>query len=586
MYYIKKIKESGVIIMKSTMTGYASIDKPWLKYYPEGAENRPLPQKTLFQAVYEANKDHQSDYAFNYFGKRITYREFFYKVDTVSRSLTRLGVKPNDIVTIMGLSAPETFYVAYACNKIGAVINLISVLAGEQELVHYLNEARSEVFIALDLFNDKIIKALPQTGVKTVVNMSLAESMPLHIKAAFKLKTKVQKCDDFMSWQSFLALAEGQPKVRTFQFIPNRFSYLAHTGGTTGESKGVMLSDNAINGIAEEYNFIMPHNRKEKYLNTIVPFVVYGFVINAHMPLCLGLEQYIIPKVDPQRIPKLIVKNKINYFATVPQFIDQIPNDKRIKGADLSFLKLLGAGGDGMTEELESQINRILETQGSPTKLLNGYGLSETCATACAGTRCFHRAGSSGGPLTRNTISVFSCENQEMKYGETGEICIQTPYLMLGYLNNPEATDEVVKVHADGKKWFHTGDLGYITEEGAVYITGRIKRIILTEKDGMVSKIFPDRVEKLLNSKEEVEVSCVVQQPGGSAEVKLTANVVLKEQYRSESRRIEQELRELCAAELPAYSLPDKYVFRESMPLTAVGKIDFRALEREGGHVG
>ena len=567
------------------LTGYASVDKPWLKYYPEGAENRPLPKKTLFQAVYEANKDHQSDYAFNYFGKRITYREFFHKVDTVSRSLTRIGVKPNDIVTIMGLSAPETFYCAYACNKIGAIINLISVLAGEQELVHYLNEARSEVFIALDLFNDKIIKALPQTGVKTVVNMSLAESMPLHIKAAYTLKTKVQKCDDFMSWKSFLALAEGQPQVRTFQFIPNRFSYLAHTGGTTGEPKGVMLCDEGLNGIAEEYDSIMNHERCERYLNTIVPFVVYGFLLNCHMPLSLGLEMYIIPKVDSEKIPGIIVKNRINFFATVPNYIEYIPKEKNFKNSDLSFIKIIGSGGDGMTDELEISINELLNKNGSKAKMANGYGLTETCSVSCFATPVFNVIGSVGSPLLRNNVSAFDPDSyEEMKYNEIGEICINTPYLMLGYLNNPEATSEVVKVHADGKKWFHTGDLGYITEEGAVHITGRIKRIILTEKDGMVSKIFPDRVEKLLNSKEEVEVSCVVQQPGESAEVRLTAHVVLKVQYRSESRRIEQELRELCAAELPEYSVPSKYIFIDKMPLTAVGKIDFRNLEeREKG---
>lgn len=561
------------------LTGYASIDKPWLKYYPEGAENRPLPQKTLFQAVYEANKDHQSDYAFNYFGKRITYREFFHKVDTVSRSLTRLGVKPNDIVTIMGLSAPETFYVSYACSKIGAIINLISVLAGEQELVHYLNEAKSSVFIALNLFNDKIIKALPQTGVKTVVNMSLAESMPLHIKAAYTLKTKVQKCDDFMSWKSFLALAEGQPKVRTFQSIPNRFSYLAHTGGTTGEPKGVMLSDVGFNGIVDEHFTLFEHQRQTRWLNTIVPFVVYGFLMNAHVPLSLGMEVFLLPKVEAEKIPDIILKNKINYLDTVPPFISYFYQNNKFKNSDLSFIEVCGVGGDGLTEELETKINCILKRNGAPYNLMNGYGSTEVNAVACL-NYYGQFSGSLGIPVSRNTISVFEPDTEsELKYNEIGEICINTPYLMLGYLNDLEATDDVVKVHEDGKKWFHTGDLGYITEDGAIYITGRIKRIILTEKDGMVSKIFPDRVEKLLNSKHEVEVSCVVQQPGESAEVRLTAHVVLKEQYRNDSRRIEQELRELCAAELPAYSLPDKYVFRKSMPLTAVGKIDFRALE-------
>lgn len=567
------------------LTGYASIDKPWMKYYSESLADKPLPQKTLFQMVYEANKEHQSDYAFNYFGKRITYREFFHKVDTVSRSLTKLGVKPDDIVTIMGLASPETFYVAYACSKIGAIINLISVLAGEQEIVHYLEEAGSKVFVALDLLNDKIIKALPQTGVETVVNMSITESAPLHIKAAFKLKAKVPKCGDSMSWKAFLALAEGQPKVRTFPFKPNRFSYLAHTGGTTGEPKGVMLCDECFNGIAEEYNLIMKHERQGIFLNTIVPFVVYGFLINSHMPLCLGLEQYILPKVDVCKIPKTIIKKRVNFIGTVPPYLEYFTHTKCKTKADLSFIKVIATGGDGMTQELENNINDLLNKNGSPAKIIKGYGLTETCATACTGSDRANMLGSVGIPLMRNIFSSFDPNNnKEMKYSEEGEICINTPYLMLGYLNNPEATDEVVKIHKDGKKWFHTGDLGYITDEGAVYITGRIKRIFLTEKDGMVSKIFPDRVEKTLEAHEAVEVACVVKSSADNEpEVKLAAYVVLKQQYRSDSNRIEAELRELCKSELPEYSLPSKYEFIDAMPLTAVGKIDFRALEKLAG---
>ena len=213
-----------------------------------------------------------------------------------------------------------------------------------------------------------------------------------------------------------------------------------------------------------------------------------------------------------------------------------------------------------------------------------GYGLTEVCATSCGNFNKYFK-GSIGYPFNRNAYAAFDPETvEEKQYNEIGEICINTPYLMLGYLNNPEATDEVVKTHKDGKKWFHTGDLGYITEEGAVYITGRIKRIILTEKDGMVSKIFPDRVEKTLEAHEAVEVACVVKSSADNEpEVKLAAYVVLKQQYRSDGSRIEAELRELCKSELPEYSLPSKYEFIDAMPLTAVGKIDFRALEKLAG---
>ena len=562
------------------LTGYPSIDKPWLKYYPEGAENRPLPQTTLYRYIYEANKDHKKDYAFNYFGTRITYGRLFYEIDRCAKALLRLGVKSDEIVTIMGLSAPETFYVAYACSKIGAVINLISVLAGEQELVHYLNEAKSKVFIALDLFNDKIIKALPQTGVKMVVNMSLAESMPLHIKTVYKLKAKIQKCKDFMSWKDFVALAEGQPPVHIFKYKPNRFSYLAHTGGTTGDPKGVMLCDERLIGVAKEYAAMMRYKKGDRFVNSIVPFVVYGFLLNNHLPLSLGLEIYMIPKVDVAKFPKFIVKHKINHMATVPPYLETFSNDPYTQ-KDLSFISSVGTGGDGMSMELETAINSALARGRTSAKVMNGYGLTETSTALCATFPVMNSIGSSGIPLSHIRIAAFDIDtNEELKYGEIGEICGNTAYLMLGYLNNPEATNEVVKVHKDGKRWFHTGDLGYVTEEGAVYITGRIKRIILTEKDGMVSKIFPDRVEKLLDSHKAVEVSCVVKQPGDSAEVKLTAHVVLKEKYRVNSSRVEQELRKLCNSELPEYSRPDKYVFRDSMPLTAAGKVDFRALEK------
>ena len=551
-----------------------------LKYYSEDLTDVPLPKQTLYECVYAANKDYPDDYAFNYFGKRITYGTFFKNVDNAAKALVKLGVKPNDIVTIMGLSSPELFYCAYALSKIGAVINLISVLAGEKELVDYLEEAHSKVFVALDLFNEKVIAALPHTHVDTVVNISLAESMPLHIKTAFSLKAKVVKHSDFLSWKQFIKLSEGEPEVTAFKFTPNRFSYLAHTGGTTGTPKGVMIADEAMNGVVNEYSKIFIRERQDRFLNTIVPFVIYGFLINAHVPLALGFENYLLPKVESDKVPDILVENEINHLCTVPQYLEYLPRNKRFINADLSFLKNVGSGGDGMTTELESKINNILVKNNAVNKLECGYGTTEICATSCGNIVAFFDR-SVGCPLTRNIYAAFSQETEEeMKYGEVGEICIYTPYLMLGYLNDIEATNEVVKVHKDGRRWFHTGDLGYVTEEGAVYISGRIKRIILTELDGMVSKIFPDRIEKLLDSHKPVEVSCVVKSSGDAPTVKLKAYVVLKEKYRSDSDSIETELREMCRAELPQYSLPSEYEFIDKMPLTASGKIDFRTLEK------
>lgn len=558
------------------LTGYASIDKPWMKYYKESWIDKPLPQKTLYQMVYDENKNHQSDYVFNYFGNRITYRKFFWNIDNVAKSLLRLSVKPDDIVTIMGLSAPETFYCAYACSKIGAVINLISVLAGEQELINYLNEAKSTVFIALDLYNDKIIKAIPHTSVKTVINMSLAESMPLHIKAAYMLKTKINKYCNIMNWKDFIALSEGQSKVKVYKYKPNRFSFLAHTGGTTGEPKGVMLTDDILNGILYEDTVNYVYERKLKSLNTIPPFHSYGFVVNGHIVISRGFETYLYPKIEPKQVSEIILKEHINIICTAPQFLSEIPHNKNYLNTDLSFIKTIAAGGDGLTTKLEDEINQLIY----PNMILVGYGLTEI---GSMGSGTFNKkiSGNVGYPASHNVVSVFDCElSSELKYNEIGEICFNSPYLMLGYYNNSEATSEVIKIHNDGKRWFHTGDLGYITKEGTIYITGRIKRILLTIKNGVGNKIYPDYVENVLNESHEVESSCIVQQDNNSTEVKLTAYIVLRRTNQSDINIIEQELRKVCEAELPDYSRPDKYVFIDKMPLTAAGKIDYRALER------
>ena len=558
------------------LTGYPSIDKPWLKYYPDSLADKPLPQKSLYKYIYEANKDHKTNYAFNYFGKRITYGQLFYEIDRCAKALLRLGVKAGDIVTIMGLASPETFYCAYACSKIGAVINLISVLAGEQELVHYLNEAKSKVFIALDLFNDKIIKALPQTSVKTVVNLSLDTSMPLHIRTVYKLKAKVLKCKGFMPWKAFVALAEGQPPVRVFKYMPNRFSYLAHTGGTTGNPKGVMLCDDKINGIVEEDIHNFHYKRQLRFLNTIPPFYSYGFICNAHILLSQGFEIFLLPKVDTNKIPQIIIKERINVICSAPQFLVKLQNNSLLKKTDMSFLINLACGGDGLTPEMEKRINYSVY----PNKIISGYGLTEICAMACGNIKKIV-PGSVGQPLSRNVVSIFdTIKCKELSYNQIGEICFLSPYKMLGYYKNINETNNVFRMHDDGNTWFHTGDLGYMTEDGVLFITGRIKRILLTIYNGLGHKIFPDNIEIVLNKHYAVEKSCIVKQHNNTTNIKLTAYIVLKEQSFNSTGKIEKQLRELCKSDLPEYSLPSKYVFIDSMPLTAAGKVDFRTLEK------
>lgn len=561
------------------LTGYPSIDKPWLKYYSEDKQGNPMPQGTLYQYLYECNKDNLNDIALNYFGTRISYKNLFENIDTVAKSFVALGVKKGDIVTLLLLNQPETVYCAYALNKIGAVINMVSVLASENELVNYIQEANSNVVVALNLFNEKLIAALPKTSCRKVINVSLSTSMPFVVKTVFNLKTNIVTKEGFISWKDFFALSKNCADVLPNEYIPNSFSFLAHTGGTTGMPKGVKLSDDAINGVVDEYKINLSYKRGEKYLDTIVPFVIYGFAVNMHMPLCLGLENILLPKVDVDKLPKIYIKQKPNHFISVPSYLEALT--KVTETTDLSFIKTVGAGGDGMTNELEAALNDCLNKGGSKAKVLNGYGLSEICSTACTCQPSITKNGSVGIPLSRNIISAFDIDtDRETKYGEVGEICIHTPYIMLEYLNNPVATQELIHIHEDGMKWLHTGDLGYVDEDGVVYIVGRIKRIILTEYKGFPSKIFPNNVEKEINKHEAVDNSCVVSMNKSESCIKLKAYVLLKNDCETDRRQIEEELKQLCKETLPEYSLPFRYEFVDSFPLTPVGKVDYKALER------
>ncbi len=561
------------------LTGYPSIDRPWLKYYSEEAINTPLPDGTLYQYLYENNKNNLEKIALNYFGKRITYKSLFNNIDKVAKSFIKLGVKKGDIVTIIMLNQPEAVYCAYALNKIGAIINYVTVLASQNELSDYINDAKSNVVVILDLFAEKLAKAIINTSCKNVISVSLSESMPFITKTIFNLKANIKQQKNFITWSDFISVSANIKNVPVSEHDPNSFTFLAHTGGTTGLPKAVMLSDLAINGVASEYDKMFHTESGDKFLNTVVPFVVYGFAVNIHMPLCLGLEDVLLPKSDTKTLVNAFKKYKPNYIGSAPMYLESIL--KLPKNMDLSFIKMLGSGGDGMTDELETALNERVRRGGSDTKIINGYGLSETCSAACTNQPNIIKKNSVGIPLSNNVMSAFDTETgDEVKCGEIGEICINTPYLMLGYKDNTDETNKIIHTHMDGKKWLHTGDLGYIDEDGAVFIVGRMKRIILTVHDDVPGKIFPSNVEFEINKHKSVENVCVVPMNSTDIDIKLIAFVVIKDNAKLQLSNIKQELIQMCSERLPEYSRPCDYEFIDELPLTASGKVDYRALEK------
>lgn len=430
------------------LTGYPSIDKPWLKYYSEEAINAPLPECTIYEYLWENNKDHLDDAALIYFGKKITYGELFEDIDKAACAFLALGLKAGDVCTVVSISCVNSVVVFYALNKIGAISNYINAIASEDEFRTYFSEARSKCVVTLDLFAEKVIKSLDASVTKNVVAFSLADYMPKMASIGYKLKFPKINLEyaDCIMWCDFISKSTNSESYE-FKHSADTVSIWAHTGGTTGFPKTVLLTDKAYNTVVMQYMQSMKHKRGEVFLNIIIPFVVYGMLTCLHMPLCLGLTVAIIPKFEAKDWKKYITMYHPNHIAGIPSYYSPMLIDPNIKSIDLSEIVTFAAGGDGLNEQLENDLNVFLRQHGSKAQLIKGYGMTEVCSSAVTAFGDYSKIGSVGIPLAKNNIKAYDADKKcECKYGEVGEIMLSSPSLMVCYKDNDKETHDLISV--------------------------------------------------------------------------------------------------------------------------------------------
>ena len=385
--------------------------------------------------------------------------------------------------------------------------------------------------------------------------------------------------NNVLVWKDFLKLSDGK-QLKEYNKNPKITAVLAHTGGTTGFPKTILIDDFGINAIAHQYYLTFERERGQKFFNIVIPFVIYGILTCMHMPLSLGLCLIVVPKFDDKEWSKYIKKYKPDFISAVPSFVLPMLKDAKMNEVDLSCLKLLAVGGDGMNEKSEIEINDFLKEHSSNIEVLKGYGMSEVCASAITGMNGVNKIGSIGIPLLKNNVKVIDEDQEECGYGEIGELCLQCPSLMIGYKEDEKATNELIHLHNNNEKWVHTGDLAYIDEEGFVFLKGRIKRIILTTKNGMAYKVFPNIIEEKIKTNDNVFEVCVIGAKDNDDQV-LRACVVAKQNLNLSDIKLEKQLRDMFNKDMPEYQRPFYYEFVESLPVTPVGKIDYKKLEQQ-----
>ena len=565
------------------LTGYPSIDKPWLKYYPEGAANVKLPELTMYEMLKNDNQNFPDSIALNYFGRKITYGQLFNNIEATAKSFSALGVQKGDVVIICTVNTPEMVYALYALNRLGAIANMVDPRTNVDGIHDYITEVNARLVLTIDLAYPAIVKAVKNTEVSKIVVISAADSMPWVTKRLYRLKNKAFKGDGrAIFWNEFSVL--GTDTVPTYvPYEKDACCIMAHTGGTTGFPKAVMLSNDNFNAVTHSYRYIdVPLKRGQKYFNDLPPFIVYGLSVSLHTALSLGQEVILYPIFDSKAFPKVFAKYKPNHFCALPDHLKYLSTDKRTKKMDLSFLIIVGVGGDSLDTELERSVNAFLKEHNCRYEVLKGYGMTELGATAVTAFGKANAIGSVGVPMITNTVKIMDLDTMsEVESGQSGEIWIGGPAVMLGYYNKPEATDEIIITDESGVRWIRTGDLGYLNEDGLLFHQGRIRRIYMTVYDGQPAKIFPMVVEDAIIKSGEVSACSVVARKRDGSDYYEAVAFVVKKNTAAEAHSIIEHLDAKCANLVPSYMMPVEYRFVDELPHTPIGKVDFRKLELE-----
>lgn len=561
-----------------------NIKKPWVDFYDEGVpKSIDYPDLMLWEMINESVLRNPTNIAYEYYGTNVTFKKLMFEIEEAARSLKAIGVNEDDVVTICSANIPQAIVSFYAINMVGAIANMIHPLSAVKEIENYLVMSKSKYVITMDIACDKIIQVLDKTNVEKIVVISAADKMNKFVKAAYKL-TQGRKIhvpydkDIIISWNSFLDFGymyDGKYKVKRSTESP---AVILYSGGTTGNPKGIVLSNLGFNSeTLQTGSMIQPVNSGDSLLTIMPIFHAFGLDVCVHTPLYFGVKCILIPIFNYKKFGRLIKQYKPNFIVGVPTLLETMINDPGLQEMDLSFIKDIIAGGDTISAPLKKQVDDFMKNHGSVATVRTGYGLTEGSGPSCLLPKNKQPENSIGVPCQDMAYKIIDIKTgKDLPYNNEGEICIAGPSVMLGYLDNEEETNKTLVEDKNGVVWLHTGDIGKMDEDGFVYFTQRLKRIIISSG----YNLYPAHIEKIIESHPSIETACVVAVPHPYKTQVAKAFMVVKPGVNA-SDDLKKEIKKLCEKYLAKYSIPYYYEFRDELPRTMVGKVDYKVLEDE-----
>ena len=553
---------------------------PWLANYGDVPFHLEYPNVSIADAVLKTAEKEKDFPAISFMGKTFSYTVLVEKINQAAAGFVALGVKKGDMVTICMPNVPQAVFCMYALNRIGAVASMIHPLSAVSEIIYYLKEVKSDYLLTLDQFYSKVAEVEKTYPVKKVIITSAADELGAVKSAAFKLmnakKNKVNKADaSVIFWKDFIGNGKKVDLAKYIVHMPaNETAVILFSGGTTGVTKGIQLSGMNFNALglqtAAMCNSVVRHARM---LAAMPIFHGFGLGVCIHTMLEVGGTSILVPQFNVKKYAELIKKEKPNYIAGVPTLFEAITRNPYLDGEKLDYLRGVFSGGDSLSVELKRRFDAFLEAHGATVHVREGYGTTECCLTPYNQ----EREGSIGLPYPDTYYQICAVgTNDEVPYGELGEICLRGPSVMKGYLNHKEENANTLRTHSDGHVWLHTGDLGSMDKDGFIYFKQRIKRMIVTSG----YNVYPSQLENIIDGHDAVQMSCVIGVKDPYKMEKVLAYVVLRDGFEP-SAELRQDILNYCKKHIAKYAMPYTIEFRSELPKTLVGKIAYTVLEKE-----
>ena len=548
---------------------------PWLDNYPPGVpEHVELPKASLAGLLEDAARDFPHAPALHFEGRTISYAQLHQQARRFSGVLAGLGVGRGTKVGLILPNCPQAVVALFGALRLGATVVQNNPLYTERELGHQLADAGVEVLVCLDLTYDRVKALRSRTSIREVIVTSVLDELSglkrrlaPYTKKGKAASASIGKDEPVRRWRDALASAPAAPELVEVD-ADHDLALLQYTGGTTGVSKGVMLSHANLRSNVEQVRAWFPDaDPGREVMMAVLPFFhVYGLTVCLLLGLRLGAALVLLPRFDLDGVLAAVDRYRPTLFPGVPTMYVAINNAVEKGGHDLSSIKACLSGAAALPLEVAERFERF-----SGGRLVEGYGLSETSPVAIANPIYGKRkAGTIGMPIPDTLARVADPDDPSltMPAGEKGELALAGPQVMQAYWNRPDETAQVLR---DG--WLLTGDMAVMDEEGYFSIVDRKKELIIAGG----YNIYPREVEEVLYEHPKILEVCVAGVPDSYRGEIVKAFVVLRPGEEAST----DEIREFAKARLAAYKVPRAVEFRDELPKTLIGKVLRRALIEE-----